>query len=231
MASQREPRYPVAQQLMLSANSQSGAGPSMVVRARLAAFVTVLVGALAIVHPAAAQKIEVTPFAGYRFGWASFGFVASSDFDGAPSFGAAVDVPIGHGEAVEVLFTRQEARVDVFDSSGQLERVLVTVDLWQFGGTQEFGRGRVRPFVAGTLGLTRYAWPGDSEVRFSLGGGGGVKLFATRHVGLRLDGRIYATFVDGESTAGICSPGFCFIHLDVSVAWQADFTAGVTLAF
>jgi hypothetical protein len=209
----------------------SGAGPSRVLPAQLMTVVTVLAGALAIVRPAAAQRIEVTPFAGYRLGWGYFEFIASSDFDGAPSFGAAVDVPIGHGEAVEVLFTRQETRLDVLDPYGQPTRVPVTVDHWQFGGTQEFGRGRVRPFVAGTLGLTRYAWPGDSEVRFSLGGGGGVKLFATRHVGLRLDGRVYATFVDGDSTAGICSPGFCLIHLDVSVAWQADFTAGVTFAF
>lgn len=218
---------------MSSADSQSGAWPSRTCSTRLATSVAVLAGVLAIVRPVAAQKIEVTPFAGYRFAGGYSWFVAgpSSDFDGAPSFGVAVDVPIGRGEAVDVLFTRQEARLDVFDPFGQSERVPVTVDLWQFGGTQEFGRGRVRPFVAGTLGLTRYAWPGDSEVRFSLGGGGGVKLFATRHVGLRLDGRVYATFVDGDSTAGICSPGFCLIHLDVSVVWQADFTAGVTFAF
>jgi hypothetical protein len=200
--------------------------------ARLATFVATLAGVLAIVRPAEAQKIEVTPFAGYRLGGGYFVTAnPSSDFDGAPSYGIAVEVPIHHGEAVEVLFTRQEALLDVLGPSGQPRRVPVTVDHWHAGGTQEFGRGRVRPFVAGTLGLTRYGWPGDSEVRFSLGGGGGVMLFATRDVGLRLDGRVYATFVDGGSTAGICSPSFCLLHLDVSVAWQADFTAGVTFGF
>jgi len=201
--------------------------------ARLGALVAVLAGALVIARPSAAQRIEITPFAGYRFGGGSFEFVTGSwsDFDGAPSFGVAVDVPFGHGEAVEVLFTRQEARVDVFDPHGQPARVPVTVDHWQAGGKQEFGRGRVRPFVAGTLGLTRYALAGDSDIRFSLGAGGGVTLYATRHVGLRLDGRVYATFVDGDSSAGICSPSFCLVHLDVSVAWQSDFTAGVTVGF
>jgi hypothetical protein len=203
-----------------------------VVPARLSTFVAILAGVLATARPAEAQKIEVTPFVGYRLGGGYFVAAAPpSDFDGAPSYGIAVEVPIHNGEAVEVLFTRQEARLDVLDPSGQPTRVPVTVDHWHAGGTQEFGRGRVRPFVAGTVGLTRYGWPGDSEVRFSLGGGGGVMLFATHHIGLRLDGRIYATFVDGDSTAGICSPSFCLIHLDVSVAWQADFTAGVTFAF
>jgi hypothetical protein len=190
-------------------------------------------GALAVVRPAAAQRVEVTPFAGYRlgsgFGWPVTGPVAEPA--GAPSFGIAVDVRIGHGEAVEVLFTRQQARVDVFDPVDGFARVLVTVDQWQFGGTQEIGRGRIRPFFAGTLGVARFAQPGYSEVHFSVGGGGGAEFFATRHVALRLDGRVYATFVDGGSTVGVCSPGLCVISLDVSVVWQADFTAGVTFAF
>jgi hypothetical protein len=88
-----------------------------------------------------------------------------------------------------------------------------------------------RPFYGGTLGLTRFGGSGDSEVRFSLAGGGGVKLMPSRHLGMRLDGRVYAVFVDGDATTGVCTPGVCVIGLDVSVVWQAEFTAGLVVSF
>ena len=56
----------------------------------------------------------------------------------------------------------------------------------------------MRPFLTGMLGLTRYAVGGDSEIRFTLSAGGGVKLFPTRHIGVRLDGRVYTTFVEAD---------------------------------
>jgi hypothetical protein len=91
--------------------------------------------------------------------------------------------------------------------------------------------GRVRPFLTGVLGLTRFGAADDYEVRFSVAAGGGVKLMPSRHVGLRLDGRVYAVFVDGNASAGICAPAGCVIGLDLSVLWQAEFTAGLVLAF
>jgi hypothetical protein len=94
------------------------------------------------------------------------------------------------------------------------------------------GLGRVRPFYTGTLGLTRF-WGGgdDTEVRFSLAGGGGVKLMPWRHIGARLDGRVFVVFVDGETTAGICGPAACAVGLHVATVWQVQFTAGLVLSF
>ena len=61
--------------------------------------------------------------------------------------------------------------------------------------------GRARPFLTGAVGLTRFASQGDDEIRFTVSAGGGVKLFATEHLALRLDGRGYATLVNGEGDA------------------------------
>ena len=61
--------------------------------------------------------------------------------------------------------------------------------------------------------------------------GGGVKLFPSSHVGLRLDGRVIATFVDASGNAFACTPGACLIALHVNVAWQAEFSAGVVFKF
>ena len=87
------------------------------------------------------------------------------------------------------------------------------------------------PFLTGTLGLTRYESGGDNEVRFSLAGGGGVKLYPTRHLGLRLDGRLYLTFVDVDGDSLFCSStlGVCIGSIDAVVVWQAEFTAGLLL--
>jgi hypothetical protein len=83
--------------------------------------------------------------------------------------------------------------------------------------------------VTGVLGLTRYADDFDSEVRFTAGAGGGVKLFPTPHIGVRLDGRVFATFLDVGGTSLACINQTCLIRLRVNMAWQAEFTAGLVV--
>ena len=182
---------------------------------------------------AVAQTVQVAPFGGYRFGGDLYEEITATslDIDGAPSVGATVDVFIDRSLSVTFIYSHQDARVDLPRPPGVPERVSLSIDHWHVGGTQEFGRDAVRPFLVGTLGLTHYGGGGDSEVRFSMGGGGGVKLMPHDRVGFRLDGRVYAVFVDGGVDSGICSPNACLLGFDYSVAWQAEFTAGLVLAF
>ena len=143
-----------------------------------------------------------------------------------------VDVFIDGGTSVSLLYSRQQTRVDLTGlSNAGLESPTFSIDHWQIGGTQELRGGRVRPVLSGSLGLTRFGTSQDAEVRFSLAGGGGVKLMPSRHFGARLDGRLYAVFVDGDAGGSICAPGVCLIGVDVSVIWQAEFTAGLVVAF
>jgi hypothetical protein len=202
--------------------------------ARLAACLIVLLLSPDDSH---AQTVEVTPFGGYRVGGGFFDVAGGRviDDDAAPSGGLLVNVDVGldtPGLKFEGLFSRQEVRVEIRpDSLFESPTVVrVQVDQIQLGGIQEFGRTRVRPFLSGLLGLTRYAAPGDTEVRFSVGAGGGVKLFATRHLGLRLDGRTYVTFVDINGS-GVCGGSGCLIGFNFSPSWQGDFTAGLIVAF
>ena len=181
-----------------------------------------------------AQSVEIGPIAGYRFGGDFFELITGQpvDQDGALALGGVVDVPIANGLQFEGLFTHQHAHVLVparplFPST--LWRM--SVDHWQAGALQELSRGRVRPFLAATLGLTRYAAEGDNEIRFTLGFGGGAKLFPTRHVGLRLDSRLFATFVDAGRSVIACSRGLCFLAIHAHVVWQAEFTAGLVFRF
>jgi hypothetical protein len=177
-----------------------------------------------------AQGVEVTPLIGYRFGGDFFELITRHpvDLDGARAVGLVTNVPLSNGLQVEGLATREQA--DILAPHAPLAPavpVRMTVDHWLGGGLQEFEAGAARPFLTGMLGLTRYAAENDSEMRFTLSAGGGVKLFPTGHVGLRLESRVFTTFVDAHGSAFACSPGVCLFALHTNVVWQAEFTAGV----
>lgn len=183
-----------------------------------------------------AQSVELTPFGGYRFGGGFYELVTgqSVDVDGAGSFGVILDIPFRDTLQIEGFYTHQEARFTLPASlDAQRTRWSVTVDHVHAGGLRELDRGRVRPFLTGTLGLTRYASGGDSELRFSVAAGGGVKILPTEHVGLRLDGRLFVTIVDAEGDSLACAPaaGICVGSLDAWAVWQAGFTAGLVVRF
>jgi hypothetical protein len=185
--------------------------------------------------PAFAQTVAVSPFVGYRFGGGFFEQITNQpvDLDGATAAGGVLNVAMHDGLWFEGVFTRQQARIEVPGSAlAPPSKWRVTVDHYLAGGLQEMGgTPTIRPFLTGLLGLTRYAAEGDTEVRFVVGAGGGVKLQPTRHLGARLDGRVFATFADVSGRAIICSPGICLFAFDGDVVWQAEFSAGLVLGF
>jgi hypothetical protein len=181
-----------------------------------------------------AQTVEVAPFGGYRFGGDLFERITGQpvDLDGAPVVGGVVNVFIHDGLWFEGLFSHQRARITVpAGAFAPPTRWNITVDHWMAGGLQEFDYGRARPFLTGMLGLTHYAADGDDEIRFAVSAGGGVKLHATRHLGLRLDGRLFTTFADVDGRAVACTTGVCLFAFETDIVWQVEFTAGLVVAF
>jgi hypothetical protein len=185
---------------------------------------------------AAAQTVEISPFYGYRVGGSISEVTAGPvvDDDGGPSFGVIVNVVFGlptDGLKVEGIYSHEEARLTVrssqFDpprhASAQVDQVLV-------GGIRDLTDGRARPFLSGLFGITRYAVPGDTEVRFAIGVGTGMKAYFTSRLGLRLDARGYMTIINLGS-AGVCGGFGCAIAFNVSPAFQGDLTAGLIVAF
>jgi hypothetical protein len=185
--------------------------------------------------PASAQPVEIAPVGGYRFGGGFFEQVTQQqvDLDGAPVFGLVVNVPLHDGLFVEAFASHQQGTVTVPESATvPATRWRIDVDHFQVGGLQEFfDRRRTRPFLTGLLGLTRYAADGDNEIRFTASAGGGVKLMPVPRIGLRLDGRVFATFVEVEGRAIACSPGICLVAFDTNIVWQAEFTAALVVGF
>jgi hypothetical protein len=204
----------------------------MTAAGRPSAGVLTILLVVGLAAPLSAQTVEVAPFAGYRFGGDLFELATNHplDLDGAPAFGGAVSVEMSNGLWFEGLFTHQQTDVDLPGGPfGPPVRTRAVVNHWLAGGRQDLGTGRAQPFMTGFLGLTHYGADGDDEVRFTLGAGGGVKFPLARHLGLRLDGRVFTTFVDVDGAAA-CSGG-CIVGLNVNVVWQAEFTAGLVLVF
>jgi hypothetical protein len=44
---------------------------------------------------------------------------------------------------------------------------------------------------------------------------------------VRLDARVYSTFVDFDARAIACGPGTCLTGFNIDVVWQIEMTAGV----
>jgi hypothetical protein len=201
----------------------------------LPSILTLLAVLAAGVPTAGAQTVEITPVVGYRFGGDFYELVTRQpvDNDGGPAFGLAVDIRIDSDLFVEALYTRQEASFRIqpggFNAGGP--RFRVSVEQVQVGGLRELEYGRVRPFLTGTLGFTRYGTAGDHEVRFSGAAGGGVKLYPTKWLAARFDGRLFGTLVDADLDALFCTPGLCIGSFDVWAVWQLEFVATVTIAF
>ena len=191
--------------------------------------------ALFCAMPAAAQRAEISPFGGYRVGWsvAEVNGASVTDGDGGMSFGVVAGFPFGptqEGTRLEVLVSRESAVVTTRPSLlDPRVRSHVTVDQIMIGGLQELDAGPARPFVSGLVGLTRYAAPDATDVRFAVGLGGGGKFYATPHFGLRLDGRVFVTIIS-LSGAAACSGGCVFVF-NANPAFQAELTVGLLLAF
>ena len=185
-----------------------------------------------------AQRIEVVPFGGYRFGGSGAGGSPYApvvyDANGGPSFGVLVDAPFGppgDGLKFEALFSHERSWIEVgtlstFDPPA---RVDVTVDHFMVGGIQELDETPGRAFIGGLFGLSRFSAPDEVDVRFTIGVSAGAKFFANRHVGLRIDARGYMTIVSLGGSA-VCSGG-CVASFTINPAFQADLTAGLILAF
>lgn len=157
---------------------------------------------------AAPNQLELTPYVAYRFGGEiedDDGFFRdnTTDIEESEAFGVTLDIPLDGGFKLEFLVSQQqsEAQFDegLFEPSFDLGDIDVTYG--HVGLLYEWQPGDVRPFVVGSAGATQLDpdFPGaDSETKFSIGLGGGVKIFLAEHIGLRLEGRGFWTAVDED---------------------------------
>jgi len=181
------------------------------------------------------DKIEITPFIGYRFGGEFSNYNTRQDYSlaSAQSYGFSFNYPTSDETKIEVLASRQPTDLKTSGDFGT-DRISVDLTYYQVGAIyQPSDNEKVQPFVGATLGATHIKpdYPDtSSETEFSMTFTGGVKLHFNDHLGIRLDGRLFATFVNTNS-AIFCGGGGCSFGFGGNALWQGEATAGLIIAF
>lgn len=171
---------------------------------------------------------------GYRFGGSVDDSVDDSkrDIGETSNWGLIIGDGYDPQRQIEFLYSHQGTEVESGLSAGS-EAFDLDIDYFHLGGTY-FTRldNRIEPFVSGGLGVTHMS-PSlsglDSETRFSLSVGGGMKWFPVERVGLRLEVRGYFTLMESDS-AIFCSGG-CRFHVSGNGFAQFETNAGVVFRF
>jgi hypothetical protein len=214
----------------------------MTMRNRCVALTAALAAFAGSALPAAAQshKVELTPFVGYMFGGEVNVRNGSMSISDDMNYGLVLDFVLNRNTELEASYTRMDTEL-VFDEFRVGKRPIysMSVNYWQFGGQYRFNpTATVRPFLSGTLGFTYYG-VGDrldseapqlsSETFFSMVFGGGVKIFPSQRIGIRLAGHLYSTILSSGSGFW-CGTGGCGVGLSGWGFWQGDVQAGLTIA-
>lgn len=186
-----------------------------------------------------AYNIEITPFAGYRTG----GSFSEKDGPGrvnlndSSAAGIILNFRANAKGQYELLYASQ--RTDAA-TSGFFEndpKVDLDIETLQFGGTYLFDGDVTRPFIALTLGATRFDsnLPDSSSESFlSASLGGGLQIMPAKRLGIRLEARMYTTFVDDESSifcSSIDGAGSCNILIAARTMTQWEAHAGLVFRF
>jgi hypothetical protein len=181
-----------------------------------------------------AQQAEITPLIGFQFGGKFSVQRGSLNIKDAMNYGVILDITVRPNTQLELSYSRQDTRVEFRGVGIDNPIIDAAVEYWQIGGLVEYPKDRVRPFGLFTLGATHFnpKTTGISSVwRFSGTVGGGVKVFLSPNLGLRLQGRLLFPYIAGGSSIFCGLPGGCYVTLGGTVMLQADVTAGLILAF
>lgn len=185
-------------------------------------------------------RFDLTTFMGYR---TSLSFpiephVTGSNpgvvLDASPSYGASFGVRLREEDLVEVRWARQDSYLHADDITPQPPRQRMILD--QYHG--DFSHEPLvedwpwwaKPFVVASVGVTHVSSSTSLNfTRFSFGIGGGIRLYASRHFGIKIQAEWLPVFADPQ-VAFICGGG-CIIHVGGTAASQGEVMAGPILRF
>lgn len=197
---------------------------------------------LALAAPAAVAeplRFELTPYGGYAFGgtFEDEETAIEIDVDDDASFGLIFNFNNSANTQYEVIYARQGTTADTSTVASLPPAVDLDIEHLQIGGTYLGAGERARPYLAMTLGGSRFSpgFPaGDADTFWSFSIGAGWTFRPSERLGLRLEARAWGTFIDTDSSL-FCESGpelaLCAIALDGTVFWQVETFAGVVFRF
>lgn len=153
-----------------------------------------------------------------------------------PSYGVSFGVRLPHRDEdlIEVRWARQDSYLHSEGITAQSPHERIILD--QFHG--DFSHEPLiedwpwwaKPYVLASVGATHVSGSSTfSFTRFSFGIGGGIRLYANRHIGFKIQAEWVPIFADPQ-IAVVCGGG-CLAHVGGTVASQGEVFAGPLFRF
>ena len=185
------------------------------------------------------HRIEILGYGGYVWSGsidAWYGaYSGELDVKDSGFWGIEADINVRPGAQLVLGYSRQDSKITFGYDSAKLAEGNVAIEYWQIGGMSGVQKGKVMPFGMFTLGGTRVIpdWDGvesDDVWKFSIVFGLGAKIYINEKIGLRIQGRMPWTVVDGGAYMG-CGTGGCYSSFGGSGIVQGDVSGGLFIMF
>ncbi len=189
----------------------------------------------AFVNNTYAQEKELSVFAGYRVGenFEDINSGATVKIDEGSIYTVMFDSYLDEYSAIEALYSYQSTNLKPGGTFSGSEIFDLDIEYYHIGGIRFYPDEKFTKYVVGTIGATHLN-PNrdglDSETRFSLGLGGGLKMPLNKDLGIRVEGRGYGTLFNSDG-AVFCSNNGCKVYVSGRAIWQFEITAGLSLKF
>jgi outer membrane protein with beta-barrel domain len=159
---------------------------------------------------------EIEPFVGYLWGGqfdrgTTAIFTSTVDVEDHLTFGGRIGYNFTNTFEIEGLYERTETHFETHDHNGgpvfggNGSQRLGDLDIDYFLGyaTFNFGHSRAVPYVTFGMGAAHLnpdvpGFVAESDTRYTVSAGTGVKVFFTPHFGMRFDGRYFGTLLNND---------------------------------
>ena len=187
---------------------------------------------------AAAERIEIVPYAGFRTG-GDFEFEdvqQHANVDSQGSLALALNLDIDANSQYQLYFSRQATRIEPNPATpGGTDLDIAYLHL---GGTLAPDTSLpLKPYLVGTLGATWFspdAAGAHDSTQFSIGLGGGIRIPVRSNFSFLLEARGFATFLS-DGRAFFCSSdptgGTCQLRGNGTLFFQYELLAGAAFRF
>lgn len=185
-----------------------------------------------------AQTIELNAFTGWQLNGTAKLYDGDFKIEDAQNYGGKLAVGLSSTTSVELSYNRTDTKGRYYPFYSGLvgDDVLFSLNYIQIGGVQEVDLGRIHPYGTITAGITVWSPKTSgysSYTQFSATVGGGLKIWLSDMLGIRLQGTMLmpmvyngAGFGCGIGTGGSGCSGGLYTRI---TPFQGEFSGGVII--
>jgi len=187
-------------------------------------------------HNLSAQSIEINAFTGWQLNGKANLYDGEFRIDDSQNYGGKLAIGLSTTTFVELSYMRTDTEGQFFPYYSGIpgDKVAFSSNWVQVGGLQEMDLGKIKPYGTLALGLT--VWSPKSSVynsytQFSMTVGGGLKIWLTDFLGIRLQASMLMPMVYngvgfgcGIGTGGAGCSGGVYTRI---TPFQGEFSGGI----